>query len=83
MFSSKTVCDLPAGGLLALATLQQGAAAGVMCLRAVNPYVAAALDDWRRRGGAAPLVPRAQAAAPQLPSDGALAGVLPPSLSPP
>ncbi len=63
--------------MLALAALQQGAAAGVMCLRGVNPYVAAALGDWRRRGGAAPAVPRASAAAPQVPSDGALAGKRP------
>ena len=62
---------------MALAALQQGAAAGVMSLRTVNPYVAAALGDWKRRGGAASSVPRASAAAPQLPAYGALAGKTP------
>lgn len=57
-----------------MAALQRGAAPGVMCLRGVNPYVGAALGDWQRRAGAAPLVPRAAAAAPELHSNGAVAG---------
>lgn len=51
---------------MAAAALQQAAAPGVMCLRAVNPYVGAALGDWAKRAGEAPLVPRAPAAAPVL-----------------
>lgn len=64
-----------AGALLAVAALQQAGGPGVMCLRGVNPYVGAALGDWQRRGGEAPLVPRAAAAAPELHSQGAIAGV--------
>lgn len=67
-------CMRCAGGLLALAALQQGSAAAVMCLRTVNPYVAAALGDWKRRGGTAPSVPRTFGPGPQLKRDGALAG---------
>jgi hypothetical protein len=62
------------GALLAVAALQQAAAPGVMCLRGVNPYVGAALGDWRKRAGEAPLVPRAPAAAPQLAAASAVAG---------
>lgn len=35
------------GALLAITALQQAAAAPIVNLRSVNPYVTAALSDWR------------------------------------
>ena len=49
-----------------MAAVHQGTAPGVMCLRSVNPYVAAALGDWGKRVAPPPLVPRTPVAAPQL-----------------
>lgn len=63
-----------AGALLAVAALQQAAAPGVMCLRRINPYVGAALGDWQRRAGEAPLVPRSFTGAPELCMEQAVAG---------
>ena len=48
------------GVLLAVCSLQQSAAAALMCLRNVNPYVGAALQEWHSNGS--PLVPREAAA---------------------
>ena len=39
--------------------LVKNGAPGIMSLQEVNPYVAAALADWRRRSGCSPLLPRA------------------------
>ena len=47
------------GVFLAVGALRNRGAPGVMCLRELNPYVAAALADWRRRSNCAPLLPRA------------------------
>lgn len=58
-----------------MAALQQGTAAGVMCLRTINPYVQAALSDWLRRGTVAPAVPRATATLPRGHVPTALAGM--------
>ena len=69
-----SVVTLP-GALLAISAVQQAAAPGIICLRGVNPYVAAALTDWGRQGGGStPLVPRAAAPAAALPMPDALAG---------
>ena len=63
-----------AGALLALCVTTSSGAPGVQHLRSVNPYVAAALVEWRSHGdSAAPIVPRQSAAAAASPS-GALAG---------
>lgn len=47
------------GAFLAVEALAKNEAPGIMSLREVNPYVAAALADWRRRSGRSPLLPRA------------------------
>ena len=64
------------GALLAAAGLQQQACAPIVNLRQVNPYVSAALADWRSRHGVAAAPSRQLAAAPHLAGsgDGALAG---------
>jgi hypothetical protein len=46
------------GAFLALEALRNAGAPGIMCLRELNPYVVAALADWRRRSGCSPLLPR-------------------------
>jgi len=71
---SHHVSHVSAGALLAMAALQQGSAPGVMCLRSVNPYVAAALSDWQGRADHSPLVPRATAASPNLHGIKSIAG---------
>ena len=47
------------GAFLAVGALANSRAPGIMSLREMNPYVAAALADWRRRSGRSPLLPRA------------------------
>ena len=49
------------GMLLALKAVQQAASAPVVNLCNVNPYVVAALADWRAHSGSAALVPRQMA----------------------
>jgi acyl transferase domain-containing protein len=49
---------LPAGLLLAAGALTAASAPPVMHLRRPNAHVTAALDDWRRSGGAAAALPR-------------------------
>ena len=44
--------------LLALKAVQQAASAPVVNLCNVNPYVVAALADWRAHSGSAAAVPR-------------------------
>ena len=46
------------GLLLAIKSMSQCSAAGIMCLRNMNPYVSAAVDDWAKRAGHAPMLPR-------------------------
>lgn len=46
------------GLLLAMQSISQRSAAGIMCLRDMNPYVSAAVADWTKRAGHAPLLPR-------------------------
>ena len=58
---------LPAGLtglLLALGAQQQAAQAPIVNLREVNPYVASAVEDWRRRHGLAAALPRQHAPLP-------------------
>ena len=50
------------GLLLAIQSMSQRSAAGIMCLRDVNPYVSAAIADWEKRTGLAPLLPRQRGA---------------------
>ena len=45
------------GLLLASMALQSGASAPIKHLRTINPYVAAALSDWRRHSGLRASVP--------------------------
>ena len=61
------------GALLAAASLQQQACAPIANLRLVNPYVSAALADWRSRHGVPAALPRQQAA---LPAEAARGGQL-------
>ena len=49
------------GMLLALKAVQQAASAPVVNLCNVNPYVVAALADWRAHSGSAAVVPRQMA----------------------
>ena len=44
--------------LLALKALEQAASAPVANLRTVNPYVTAALADWRAHSGMSAVIPR-------------------------
>ena len=44
--------------LLALKTIEQAASAPVVNLSNVNPYVAAALADWRQNSSSSAFVPR-------------------------
>ena len=60
------------GAFLAVEALRNAGAPGIMCLRELNPYVAAALADWRGRSGCSPLLPRAST----LHSVPSLAGVV-------
>lgn len=46
------------GLLLAVQSMAQRSAAGIMCLREVNPYVGAAVADWATRAGHGPALPR-------------------------
>lgn len=46
------------GAFLAVEALRNRTAPGITGLRETNPYVAAALADWRRRSGRSPLLPR-------------------------
>lgn len=47
-----------AGLLLAVSALQQQAAPGILNLRGVNPYVSAAISDWRKASAKAAALPR-------------------------
>jgi hypothetical protein len=51
-----------AGALFAIAAIQQQQQAPIACLRQLNPYVGAALADWRARHGMAVCLPRQPAA---------------------
>ncbi len=46
------------GALLAVTAAQAAAAPPVMHARSLNPYVSAALSDWRARCRVAPVIPR-------------------------
>lgn len=46
------------GALLSILMANSRAAAPIMQLRSVNPYVSAALSDWRRESRVEPIVPR-------------------------
>ncbi len=46
------------GALLSILTANSRAAAPIMQLRSVNPYVSAALSDWRKDSRVEPIVPR-------------------------
>lgn len=61
------------GAFLAVTALRQRMAPGIMGSREINPYVSAALTDWRKRSGYSPLLPRATT----LHGVPSLAGVLP------
>ena len=70
------------GILMAVCSLQQSIAPGVMGLRSINPYVGAALQEWPApHDGAAnsPLVPRETmpGVSLHLPGQTALAGLYP------
>lgn len=54
------------GALLAVTALRQAAAAPIVNLRSVSPYVTAALSDWRALKGIDPLAPRQLAPGPLL-----------------
>ena len=60
------------GLLLAIQSMSQRCAAGIMCLRDMNPYVSAAVADWAKRAGDAPMLPRQLGAL----SEALLAGVM-------
>ncbi len=65
------------GLLLAAMTLHSGASAPVKHLRTINPYVAAALSDWRRHCGlraSVPLQPGPAVAAASAEEGSAVAG---------
>ncbi|BDA51455.1 probable oleandomycin polyketide synthase, modules 5 and 6 [Coccomyxa sp. Obi] len=47
------------GAFLAIMALRECSGPGIMGLRDMNPYVSAALGDWKRRSGRSPLLPRA------------------------
>jgi hypothetical protein len=53
------------GLLLAVQSISQRSAAAIMCLRDMNPYVGAAIADWTKHAGHAPLLPRQLASACQ------------------
>ena len=46
------------GLLLAVESMTKPSAVGIMCLRDMNPYVSAAVADWAKRAGLAPMLPR-------------------------
>lgn len=46
------------GLLLAMQSMLQRSAAGIMSLRDMNPYVSAAVADWAKQAGLAPMLPR-------------------------
>lgn len=46
------------GLLLAIQSTSQRSAAGITCLRDMNLYVSAAVADWEKRTGPAPMLPR-------------------------
>ena len=54
------------GALLAITALRQSAAAPIVNLRSVNPYVTAALSDWRSLKGLDAHAPRQLAPGPSL-----------------
>ena len=54
------------GALLAITALRQSAAAPIVNLRSVNPYVTAALSDWRSLKGLDAHAPRQLAPGPLL-----------------
>ena len=60
------------GMLMAMGAAGNVGAPGILCLRAVNPYVSAAIADWSRTSGTPPFAPRQNAPATSV--DGALAG---------
>ena len=62
------------GALMAAAALDTRAAAAVLGLRTLNPYVAAALGDWRKRACLGAAVPRQYAPAPAAERPPAAAG---------
>lgn len=46
------------GALLAVSALQKSMAPGIVNLMSMNPYVAAAIEDWGARQGMAAMLPR-------------------------
>lgn len=58
------LCAGLTGLLLALAAQQQAAQAPIVNLRELNPYVASAVEDWRRRHALLAALPRQQAPMP-------------------
>lgn len=46
------------GALLSIMSINSRAAAPIMQLRSVNPYVSAALSDWRKDSRVEPIIPR-------------------------
>ena len=60
------------GMLMAMGAAGSLGAPGILCLRAVNPYVSAAIADWSRTSGTPPYAPRQTAPASSV--NGALAG---------
>ena len=46
------------GALLSIMSVNSRAAAPIMQLRSVNPYVSAAMSDWRKDSRVEPIVPR-------------------------
>lgn len=59
---------------MAVAALDQRASAAVLNLRGLNPHVAAALGDWRKRAGLSAAIPRQGAPAPVADARAAAAG---------
>ena len=52
------------GMLMAVSALGGSESPGIMCLRGLNPYVGAALEDWGKATGTPPLAPRQMAGRP-------------------
>ena len=60
---------------MALQALDRAALAGTLNLRTLNPYVATALAEWRRKEGPQPAAPRQLAPGPlRIPAGQAAAG---------
>lgn len=67
-------CLRRAGVLMAVVALDQRASAAVLGLRGLNPHVAAALGDWRKRSNLRAAVPRQGAPAAAVDVRAAAAG---------